>query len=79
MDLRLEVIVLPVSDVDRAKDFYEAVGFRLDVDNTFSDDYRLVRLAPPGSQTAPGTVQGSSLIVPDIEWRARGSPAAASR
>ncbi|MER5918075.1 VOC family protein [Streptomyces sp. NPDC001982] len=78
MDLKLEVIVLPVSDVDRAKNFYETVGFRLDVDNTFSDDYRLVHLTPPGSQcsiifgkgmtsAAPGSVQGLYLIVSDIE------------
>ncbi|MFD8079981.1 VOC family protein [Streptomyces sp. NPDC059718] len=78
MELKLEVIVLPVSDVDRAKTFYEAAGFRLDVDNTFSDDYRLVHLTPPGSPcsiifgkgmiaTAPGTAQGLYLIVTDVE------------
>jgi catechol 2,3-dioxygenase-like lactoylglutathione lyase family enzyme len=78
MDLKLEVVVLPVSDVDRAKSFYEAVGFRLDVDNTFTDDYRLVHLTPPGSQcsiifgkgvisAAPGSTQGLYLIVSDVE------------
>ncbi|MFJ4843906.1 VOC family protein [Streptomyces sp. NPDC088733] len=78
MDLKLEAIVLPVSDVDRAKNFYEAAGFRLDVDTTFSDEYRLVHMTPPGSQcsiifgkgtisTAPGTVQGLYLIVADVE------------
>ncbi|GAA3123698.1 VOC family protein [Streptomyces echinatus] len=78
MDLKLEVIVLPVSDVDRAKSFYETLGFRLDVDNTFSDDYRLVHFTPPGSacsiifgkgmiSAAPGSVQGLYLIVPDVE------------
>ncbi|AVH61673.1 MULTISPECIES: VOC family protein [Streptomyces] len=77
MDLKLEVIVLPVSDVDRAKSFYEAVGFRLDVDNTFSDEYRLVHFTPPGSgcsiifgkgmlSAAPGSTQGLYLIVSDV-------------
>ncbi|WP_181139140.1 VOC family protein [Streptomyces sp. Ru72] len=78
MDFKLEVVVLPVSDVDRAKSFYEALGFRLDVDNTFSDGYRLVHFTPPGSQcsimfgeamtsAAPGSAQGLYLIVPDVE------------
>ncbi|MER5598716.1 VOC family protein [Streptomyces sp. NPDC002265] len=78
MDLKLEAIVLPVSDVDRAKNFYETAGFRMDVDNTFSDDYRLVHLTPPGSacsilfgkgmiDTAPGSAQGLYLIVTDVE------------
>ncbi|MDX3099148.1 glyoxalase [Streptomyces sp. ME02-6991-2B] len=78
MDLKLEVIVLPVSDADRAKSFYEAAGFRLDVDQAFSNDYRLVHLTPPGSQCSimfgkgmtvatPGSVQGLYLIVSDIE------------
>ncbi|MEU1543765.1 VOC family protein [Actinacidiphila glaucinigra] len=78
MDLKLEVIVLPVSDADRAKAFYEAAGFRLDVDQTFSDDYRLVHLTPPGSgcsimfgkgmtAAAPGSTQGLYLIVSDVE------------
>ncbi|MEV5177591.1 VOC family protein [Streptomyces flaveolus] len=78
MDLKLEAIVLPVSDVDRAKDFYDRLGFRLDVDQTFSDDYRLVHYTPPGSgcsilfgsgmtSAEPGSAQGLYLIVPDIE------------
>ncbi|WP_330480060.1 VOC family protein [Streptomyces sp. NBC_00724] len=78
MDLKLEVIVLPVSDVDRAKTFYEAVGFRLDVDYTPSDDLRVVHFTPPGSEcsilfgegmtpAAPGSLQGLYLIVTDIE------------
>ncbi|MET8330784.1 VOC family protein [Streptomyces sp. NPDC005181] len=78
MDLKLEMIVLPVSDVDRAKAFYEAVGFRLDVDYTASDDYRAVHFTPPGSEcsiifgqgmtsAAPGSTQGLYLIVTDIE------------
>ncbi|WP_327371858.1 VOC family protein [Streptomyces sp. NBC_01217] len=78
MDLKLEVVVLPVSDVDRAKAFYGALGFRLDVDYIADDSYRVVHLTPPGSQSsilfgtgvttaAPGSVQGLHLIVDDIE------------
>ncbi|WP_030934589.1 VOC family protein [Streptomyces sp. NRRL B-24720] len=78
MDLKLEMIVLPVSDIDRTKAFYEAVGFRLDVDSTASDDFRAVHFTPPGSEcsiifgegmtsTAPGTTQSLYLIVTDIE------------
>ncbi|MFE0511132.1 VOC family protein [Streptomyces sp. NPDC058964] len=77
MDLKLEVVVLPVSDVDQAKAFYEKVGFRLDVDHVADDRYRVVHLTPPGSQcsvlfgtgvttAAPGSVQGLHLIVSDI-------------
>jgi catechol 2,3-dioxygenase-like lactoylglutathione lyase family enzyme len=77
MDLKLEVVVLPVSDVDRAKAFYEKAGFRLDVDHVADDSYRVVHLTPPGSQcsilfgtgvttAAPGSVQGLHLIVSDI-------------
>ena len=78
MDLKLEMIVLPVSDIDRTKAFYEALGFRLDVDYTASDDFRVVHFTPPGSEcsiifgegmtsTAPGTTQSLYLIVTDIE------------
>ncbi|MEV4919917.1 VOC family protein [Streptomyces tirandamycinicus] len=78
MDLKLELLVLPVSDVDRAKDFYEAAGFRLDLDVTASADWRAVHLTPPGSEcsiifgkgltpAAPGSVQGLYLVVFDIE------------
>ncbi|MEU9368312.1 VOC family protein [Streptomyces avermitilis] len=78
MDLKLEVVVLPVSDVDRAKAFYEAAGFRLDVDHVADESYRVVHLTPPGSQcsilfgtgvttAATGSVQGLHLIVSDIE------------
>jgi catechol 2,3-dioxygenase-like lactoylglutathione lyase family enzyme len=78
MDLKLEVVVLPVSDVDRAKAFYEKAGFRLDVDYVADDSYRVVHLTPPGSQcsilfgtgvttAAPGSTQGLHLVVPDIE------------
>ncbi|MER7810246.1 VOC family protein [Streptomyces sp900116325] len=78
MDLKLEMIVLPVSDIDRTKTFYEKVGFRLDVDYTASDDFRVVHFTPPGSEcsiifgegmtsTAPGTTQSLYLVVTDIE------------
>src|ERR1700722_17358631 len=79
MDWKPELIVLPVSDVDKAKDFYtEQLGFTLDVDHRPSDSFRVVQLTPPGSacsitigvgitQSAPGSVQGLHLIVADIE------------
>jgi catechol 2,3-dioxygenase-like lactoylglutathione lyase family enzyme len=74
----LEVIVIPVSDVDRAKDFYGSLGWRLDADRSAGDDFRLVQLTPPGSgcsiqfgtnltSAAPGSVQGLYLAVSDIE------------
>ncbi|MEU6323622.1 VOC family protein [Streptomyces sp. NPDC047009] len=78
MNLKLEVIVLPVSDIDRAKAFYEKAGFRLDVDYTANEDLRVVHFTPPGSECsiifgdgltpiAPGSFQGLYLIVSDIE------------
>ncbi|UUN25487.1 VOC family protein [Streptomyces sp. FIT100] len=78
MDLKLELIVLPVSDIDRAKTFYEQAGFRLDLDKAVSEDWRAVHFTPPGSEcsiifgqgltsAAPGSVQGLYLIVTDIE------------
>ena|SRR5689334_20972658 len=79
MDLKLEAIIIPVSDVDRAKKFYaEALGFRIDVDRSNGDNYRIVQLTPPGSecsiqigigitQVTPGTYQGLYLITSDIE------------
>ncbi len=78
MDLKLELVVIPVTDVDRAKNFYvENAGFNLDVDMSFGDDFRVVQLTPPGSacsigigkgisEAAPGSVQGLFLIVSDI-------------
>src|SRR4051794_9337421 len=76
VDLKLEVITIPVSDVDRAKEFYEGLGWRLDAD--FSDgDERAVQFTPPGSpgsihfgkpsQGAPGSAQGMFLVVSDIQ------------
>ncbi len=52
MDMRLEVVVLPVTDVDRAKDFYTELGWRLDADFTSGPDFRVVQLTPPGSPAA---------------------------
>ena len=77
MDMQLEVVVIPVSDVDRARDFYERLGWRLDADVATGADFRLVQLTPPGSgcsiqfgtnltSAAPGTLQSTYLIVVDI-------------
>jgi catechol 2,3-dioxygenase-like lactoylglutathione lyase family enzyme len=77
VDLKLEVLVLPVSDVDRAKAFYEGLGFHVDLDLTAADGLRVVHFTPPGSQTsiiigdrittAPaGSTQGLHLVVSDI-------------
>ena len=77
-DMKFEVVVIPVSDVDRAKQFYAALGWRLDIDFAASKQYRVVQFTPPGSgcsiifgigitPTAPGSVQGLYLIVSDIE------------
>jgi predicted enzyme related to lactoylglutathione lyase len=78
MDYKLELVAVPVSDVDRAKTFYEQVGFNADHDHQVSDDMRFVQLTPPGSgcsiaigdgimTTEPGSVQGLQLVVSDIE------------
>jgi predicted enzyme related to lactoylglutathione lyase len=79
MDWRLELVAIPVSDVDRAKAFYtEKVGFNADHDHRVSDEIRFVQLTPPGSacsialgtgiiNTPPGLVQGLQLVVSDIE------------
>jgi catechol 2,3-dioxygenase-like lactoylglutathione lyase family enzyme len=78
VDLKLEVVVIPVADVDRAKRFYEGLGWRLDADFANGDDWRLVQLTPPGSPCSvmfgkgfttavPGSVQGTFLAVDNIE------------
>jgi catechol 2,3-dioxygenase-like lactoylglutathione lyase family enzyme len=77
VDWKLELVVVPVSDVDRAKDFYiEKAGFHLDVDHSSGEDFRVVQLTPPGSACSitlmrnaevPGSVRGLHLVVPDIE------------
>ena len=78
MDWKLELVVVPVSDVDRAKSFYaNQVGFNVDHDTRISDDMRIVQLTPPGSgcsiavgkgftEMPPGSVKGLQLVVPDI-------------
>jgi catechol 2,3-dioxygenase-like lactoylglutathione lyase family enzyme len=77
-DLKLEVVAIPVSDVDRAKHFYEHLGWRLDADFANGDDWRLVQMTPPGSQCSvmfgkgftsavPGSVQGTFLVVDDVD------------
>jgi catechol 2,3-dioxygenase-like lactoylglutathione lyase family enzyme len=76
--MRLEIVVLPVSDVDRAKEFYLGLGWRLDADFVVDDDFRVVQLTPPGSpcsiifgagvtDAAPGSAGGLYLVVDDIE------------
>jgi catechol 2,3-dioxygenase-like lactoylglutathione lyase family enzyme len=77
MDFKLELIVIPVADVDRVKDFYtDNAGFHLDVDHSAGEDFRVVQLTPPGSACsvtlmrnpgATGSVQGLHLVVSDIE------------
>ena len=79
MDFRLELVAVPVADVDRAKAFYtEQAGFNADHDHTVSDEIRFVQLTPPGSacsialgkgivDTEPGSAKGLQLVVTDIE------------
>ena len=78
MNYELEVVVIPVSDVDKAKDFHQALGWRLDADFTGAPDYPVVQLTPPGSacsvifgtgvsSAAPGSVQGLHLVTADID------------
>jgi catechol 2,3-dioxygenase-like lactoylglutathione lyase family enzyme len=78
VDMKLEVVTLPVADVDRAKSFYQSLGWRLDGDFDFSDDIRAVQLTPPHSgcsisfgkgltKAEPGSAQRLELVVSDIE------------
>jgi catechol 2,3-dioxygenase-like lactoylglutathione lyase family enzyme len=78
VDANLEVVVVPVSDVDRAKEFYGALGWRLDADVAAGDDFRLIQFTPPGSgcsvqvgtnltSAEPGSARGLYLAVSDIE------------
>lgn len=77
MELKLEVVVLPVTDVDKAKAFYEGLAFRLDADFRVRDDFRVVQMTPPGSEASiifgegvtaaqPGSIEGLMLVVSDI-------------
>jgi catechol 2,3-dioxygenase-like lactoylglutathione lyase family enzyme len=79
MDCRLELVILPVTDVDRARSFYEdRAGFTVDHDHTISDDLRFVQVTPPGSacsiafgkgliDSAPGSTKGLQVVVDDID------------
>ena len=79
MDWKLELVIVPVTDVDRAKKFYtDQLGFHEDVDHSVGESFRVVQLTPPGSacsitigigltKAAPGTYQGTHLVVNDIE------------
>jgi catechol 2,3-dioxygenase-like lactoylglutathione lyase family enzyme len=78
VDLKLEVVIIPVSDVDRSKRFYESLGWRLDADFVVGDDFRIVQFTPPGSgcsigfgkgvtAVAPGSAKGLELVASDIE------------
>ncbi len=78
IDMKLEIVVIPVSDVDRAKRFYESLGWRLDADFSSGDDWRVIQFTPPGSgcsvifgknvtAATPGSARGLYLIVSDIE------------
>jgi len=78
VDMKFEVVVIPVSDVDRAKEFYGSLGWRLDADRAAGDDFRVIQFTPPGSgcslqfgtkvtSATPGSAQGLYLIVSDIE------------
>jgi catechol 2,3-dioxygenase-like lactoylglutathione lyase family enzyme len=76
MDWKIEQIVVPVADVDRAKAFYAAVGFHVDIDHSAGEDFRVVQLTPTGSgcsialmknEAAAGSLQGLHLVVRDIE------------
>ena len=77
-DMKLEVVVIPVSDPDRAKEFYGSLGWRLDADFPFDNGFRVVQFTPPGSpcsiqfgtritSAAPGSAQGLYLVVSDIQ------------
>jgi len=78
VDMRVEVVMIPVSDVDRAKAFYEKAGFHLDVDHEMGDTFRVVQFTPPGSACSitfgkglghdmvPGSIRGIHLVVSDI-------------
>jgi catechol 2,3-dioxygenase-like lactoylglutathione lyase family enzyme len=78
MDIKIELVAVPVTDVDRAKAFYEQVGFVVDHDHTVSDDVRFVQLTPPGSscsiaigrgltQMAPGSLDNMQCVVADAD------------
>ena len=78
MDMKLELVMVPVTDVDRARDFYARVGFVVDHDHTVSEEVRFVQLTPPGSacsiavgrgltEMAPGSLDNLQMVVPDAD------------
>ena len=78
MNMKLEVTIVPVSDVDRAKAFYEKLGFRLDIDYVANKDFRIIQFTPPGSEASiifgkgvtsakPGSTESLTLAVDDID------------
>jgi catechol 2,3-dioxygenase-like lactoylglutathione lyase family enzyme len=78
MDMKLEIVVIPVADVERAKQFYAGLSWRLDADFVFPDGFRVIQFTPPGSdasvifgtnvtEAAPGSAKGLYLVVSDIE------------
>ena len=78
MEMKLELVMVPVTDVDRAKDFYARIGFVVDHDQTVSDEIRFVQLTPPGSacsiavgrgltEMAPGSLDNLQMVVPDAD------------
>ncbi len=78
MDMKLEVLVIPVSDIDRAKAFYEKLGFRLDIDYSANDKFRVLQFTPPGSKASiifgkgitsakPGAIDHLVLAVDDVD------------
>jgi catechol 2,3-dioxygenase-like lactoylglutathione lyase family enzyme len=78
MEMRLEVVTVPVTDIDRAKEFYLSVGFNADHDHTVSDDIRFVQMTPPGSgcsiafgkgltKMTPGSLDNVMMVVPDAD------------
>jgi predicted enzyme related to lactoylglutathione lyase len=78
MDWKIELVAVPVTDVDRAKAFYTGIGFNADHDHTVNEDLRFVQLTPPGSacsivlgkgitKAQPGSVEGVQMVVRDIE------------
>src|SRR5580693_196968 len=78
VDMKFEIVVIPVSDVDRAKEFYSKLGWRADADFASGDDFRVIQFTPPGSgcsvifgknvtAAAPGSAKGMYLIVSDIQ------------
>src|SRR5512132_3283547 len=78
VDMKFEAVVIPVADVDRSKDFYTKLGWRLDADFSFDNGFRVIQFTPPGSgcsvqfgskvtSATPGSAQGLYLIVSDVE------------